>query len=280
MENNNILITFLNGNIWFNCITLILSVAAIPMTIWIFYQSNKKKLPTYMLRTISLVAGKVQTIKSIHIKYQDQEINNLAITKLALWNDGKDTIKADDFAKNGPLKIIIDNNYQILDYELLYQKQPKNNFNLKLSKDKKAIDISFEYFSYLEGVIIQIYHTGHRNSNIELEGQIKSNQKINRKTTNSILIPYLFESFLRKIRPKLIRKIIGWSMLIVGLLAAIYCTSLYFGDTESIINKISQYKGPIYFFFSIIVSFLYIYMGYKILKKRIPKGFDIFDDEF
>lgn len=83
---------------------------------------QKVKQPTYAVRTIRLIEPKIKNIGNINISYLENKIENLSVSKIALWNSGRDTIDYTDVAKNDNLKIIIDSQYRILDCSILFQK--------------------------------------------------------------------------------------------------------------------------------------------------------------
>lgn len=160
--NNNIqyFAELLNNYSLKDAISLFLTIISI-ITAIIFYLNGKKsKIPTYILRTISLVQEKIQKIETVKILYSGNKVDNLSISKIAFWNAGKDTIDHMDIAQNNPIRLIIEENYLFLEANIIYQKNPSNNFNISLSDNNKYIDITFDYFDYEEGIVLQVFHTG------------------------------------------------------------------------------------------------------------------------
>ena len=268
----------LNGSVIFNAVTLIIAVAGLIFSYYFYQKSKKNKIPRFIVRTICLIKDNIQKIKSVHIQYADREVSNISISKLALWNEGKGTIDSSDVAKNNPLRIQIDEKYEILDCEIIYQKNSSNGFSIALSEDRKSIAIDFDYFDYLEGIIVQIYHTGNSNSDLNILGQIKACKIINRQTSESLIpIPKFIISHIRKGPTK---GFVGWMMLIVGIMILVYYVCAYFYGAELIAQKTYEHKNELMLFLGIFASSLYIVTGWRIVKRRVPKGFDIFDDEF
>ena len=62
--------------------------------------------------------------------------------------------------------------------EIIYQKNPSNDFNISISNDNKYVDITFDYFDFEEGIVLQVFHTGNKSDDITLVGQIKSVKNI------------------------------------------------------------------------------------------------------
>ena len=265
---------FFNNNPVLNLITLILAVLGILFTAYFYLRSKKNRVPTYMVRTINLVRDMLPKIDAVEMLYSGKKVNNLSISKVAFWNEGKETINFIDIAPQKPIKIIINDEYDILDVGILFQKNDANNFKINISEDKKSVDITFDYFDYNEGMVLQIFHTGNCSENIKIEGKIKSVKKINRKDFGLSFITNLFSIFPKSFAYSKITKIIlGWIILIIGLsfcfLSIYYSIRLqnwHFVDFSNI------------FFLGVGLS--YAFFGYQSLKKKIPKGYDIFSDEF
>lgn len=90
--------SFLDGSSIFNLTTLILAIIGILLTIYFAAKSRRKKEPKYLMRTISLISSNIKKIKFLNILYKKLEIENLSVTKLAFWNNGKETIRSSDVA--------------------------------------------------------------------------------------------------------------------------------------------------------------------------------------
>ena len=182
---NVLLITdFFDGSNPSNLVTLLIAVIGIIITIIgiiITVRTIKKRKPVYAVETISIIHNNIQKDKDLKIFYGEDEVENVSISKIALWNEGKETIRSNDIASTQPLKIVLNNKYDILNAEILFQKNDGNNFEVSIAKDKKSVNITFEYFDKNDGVIIQIVHTGNSKENITIAGKIKSVKHIKEK---------------------------------------------------------------------------------------------------
>ncbi len=281
--NNNIqyFIEWLNNNPLLNIMSLLLTILSIVTAIYFYLKGKKNKIPTYILRTISLVQENIQKIETVNILYSGNKIDNLSITKIAFWNDGKETIDHSDIAQNNPIRLTIEKDYIFLDAEILYQKNPSNDFNISLSEDNKYIDITFDYFDYEEGIILQVFHTGNKSNNITLTGQIKSVKKFHRKDRSLSFIPTSIANILRKkiIPDKGIELILGWPTFIIGLFFIFL--SLISSHLQTPPKEYNPEANKLAV--SIVAGIsglIYCLMGYSIIKRKIPKGFNVFNEEF
>lgn len=279
------IINIFTGGTPFNILTFILAIIGLITSIYYFRKSKKTFLITYTVRTIQLIKDGIEKLKTLAITYNGEQIPNLTISKIALWNNGTEYIDKSIIASKNPIKVKIDNNYDILDAEILYEKNTSNDFKIKIDINKKYIDVDFEYFDIKEGIVLQVYHTGKNSGNITIKGQIKSGKGINRikPYASSLLLTDI--SQLVKISngkfEHIIKKIFGWICIIISVLMIIF--SFYYciikKELPVIQEDISENK-LITVFCLLFGAIVYGNLGYSIIKRRIPKGFDIFNEEF
>lgn len=280
--NNNIqyFAELLNNYSLKDAISLFLTIISIITAIFFYLKGKKSKIPTYILRTISLVQEKIQKIETVKILYSGNKVDNLSISKIAIWNAGKDTIDHKDIAQNNPIRLIIEENYLFLEANIIYQKNPSNNFNISLSDNNKYIDITFDYFDYEEGIVLQVFHTGNTSKNITLIGQVKSVKKINRKDNSRLFMFSIDNIFIKKIKTDgNFNLILGWTVLIVGLFVIFFSfIPTYIQTPQKEYNPDeSKFIASITLF---ILGVIYSLMGYNMVKRKIPKGFNVFNEEF
>lgn len=273
--------SFFDSNPYFNAASFLLAILGIVFSIYFYVKSQKKREPTYISRTVNLVRENIQKIDRINILYDGKAVDNLSITKIALWNNGKETIDCGDVAKKNPLRLSIKNDYIFLNAEVIYQKNTSNNFEISISEDHKYIYITFDYFDFEEGIVLQAFHTGNKSSDVMLEGQIKSVSQIRRAdTSSSILSSFLINSLNEKrLSRKESRTILGWSQLIIGILSLIFVTFTFFTKKDYFRSDTETDRIIFVISFS-LVGLLYLFMGYNCIKRYIPKGFDVFNEEF
>ena len=162
---------------------------------------------------------------------------------------------------------------------ILYQKNSANDFKIDVSEDNKSINISFDYFDFEEGIVLQIFHTGNSSKDISLTGTIKSVKSIKRKDVLNALLPSILVKVLRRDnnRPKrkIMNRTLGWGTIAAGIFI-LFALPLISQNPQPVIENSSSYKTLL----TSLLGIPYIWFGYRILKRHIPKGFDIFNEEF
>lgn len=261
------MLEFFNNNPLFNLITLAIALLGIILTVYFAVRARKSKKPIYAIRTINLVKDKLGKIDRVEMLFDGKRIDNLSISKFALWNEGKDTIRAADVATLNPLKIIISDDYQILDCKITAESDRANGFTAKVGENGKYISLGFEYFDNKEGIVMEISHTGPNSTCLTLTGSLCGVQKLYCKSSQKLSMGPPHSKL-----DKTIRVILGWGIMIFCILALALVIFVTVVKGRSLNLKDSIY---------IVMCVLYFLGGYLILPRRtVPKGLDIFNEEF
>jgi hypothetical protein len=270
------LLRFINENPWLNVVFILLTLASIILSMIFYFRSRRFKKPYYAVHNYNLVRESVQRIETVTILYQDKRIENLSVAKVAIWNSGKETINKSDIAQNDKLRIEINGDHSILESEIIFVKNPANGFKIIKTENPNIIEVDFDYFDYNEGVIINLYHTASENNQIEVKGSIKTIKSIKRSDASVSLLPsyLLVPVFAPGKSWKRLRKIFGWFCILLP--SVLLILALVIPENP----KPTSIKDPPMIITIIIVTALYWYLGLRILIRKIPKGFDVFNERF
>lgn len=272
--NESPILAFINQNPWINIIFYCLTTISIPLMIYFYFKSKKNKKPTYAIRTVNLVKEKIKKIKSVEIYYKGQFIDNISVTKIAIWNAGKDTISKTDIAENDLFRIEISKKFKILDCEILTENNTANGFGL-IKKSENKLLINFDYFDRNEGIVLQIYHTAPDSKSLEILGSFKGTESIIRKDSSDILPSFITKVFISKIiTPKIMR------LILIPLSFFVPMTLWFIVLKEGILNNEFLFGNILLLAGLILITFVYWYLGIQLTKRRVPRSFNSFEEEF
>ena len=96
-------------------------------------------------------------MEGLEIKYNGNPIKNLAVTRIVIWNKGRDPIKREDIAPKDPIAIHFREDV-IGDPTVSPPAQTSPN-NVSLKKENRKIIIDFDFLDFEDGAIIQVFHT-------------------------------------------------------------------------------------------------------------------------
>lgn len=147
-------------NIIGNCIWCVVGiVATIIIEMWMF----EKKRISWRKYSFLIARGGEHMIPKLEMAYGDTKIEDLTITKIALWNSGNRLLKMDDFVSDHNITVCSISNYtKLLDVSIIDKSQEKNKFRVITSGDNCAV-LEFEYMSKKDAIVLQVLHTGSAN---------------------------------------------------------------------------------------------------------------------
>jgi hypothetical protein len=221
------------------------------------------------------VKDSIDKIKCVNILYNGEKINNLSVSKIAIWNAGEEAICNKDVPEKGKFRIEIDDGYKILECELFHQISEANNFKLEKINDN-IFQIDFDYFNHNEGIVILVYHTATTEKFLNVKGSFINAKNIIRddspkKVVTKVVKIFNFDfPFIDSFLEKRISVLI---LFIFPILSLIYTTSID-------ITKSANAIVAIWNIFIFIGYWLSAYIVYTLTKNKMPKGLAIFYEDF
>jgi hypothetical protein len=250
---------WLADNPWFAIVASVASLISIPLAFVLFVRGKRERKPCYAFRSFNLIRGVAKKIPEIQISYSGhgEPIEQFTITRLVFWNDGRETINKQDIAKGEPLEIIGKEGVKILNANVISEKNPANQFECSLSRDKSTLRIGFDFLDHGEGAILQIFHTGNTGSDLELKGIIKGAG--NPKRFN---YPRGYPLGLKLM-------VLSGAIVTLALLLA-----SYFLPASSVEQK-NPIRWPL-----VIMFLMYVPLNLYVFRKKHPRNFRMFSQEF
>jgi len=262
----------------FNLISFVITILSIILSIYLYFKSKRQRLPTYVVRSVNLIEDSVSKLNEIEILYAKSKVRNLSVARIAFWNAGSETINGSDVTKASPLKVVGREGVDFLGLEIVYEKNKANNFNLSPVNDpeepgkhlQNEMEITFDYIDKNEGIILQVFHTGKTNENIEIQGVIKGSKTIYKVGTPFFNRVQPISNYLRKIKREHKKLILGTVLLL---------TPLFILPIEVV--TILRLNGYAFLLLipMLLISILYWCLAFSMLRKRVPKGFSLFEAE-
>jgi hypothetical protein len=208
--------SFLNANPWLNLIFLILAIVSIIVSVTLYFRSRKEKILVYMTKSFNLIHNSVVRIPGLSVKYEDNNIDNLTLTKIAFWNKGKGTINNVDIAPTDKLSIFPAEDVKILSATITYKSRDSNNYYL--DKVENKIIVNFDYIDFHQGVIVNIYHTGKDNNSIIIKGTVIGGRDIQiGNISEDYLLQRLIDHILKKFpKPHNMLFKLLWYIIFIG----------------------------------------------------------------
>ena len=121
----------------------------------------QKKLKCILLNEAK-ITSEFSKYEGVKITYNEEKIERFTITKIIFWNDSKPTIYEKDVDGKYSFKAIV-NGGKVLKCNIIAGDRSENKIVVNIINENSVI-ITFGFLHYLEGGIIEIYHTGAEDS--------------------------------------------------------------------------------------------------------------------
>lgn len=258
---------FDSSNIWFSVTSLVLAVSGLAYTILYNYFQNKKKKPSYWIKTTHLVRDSIKGIKGVRILFNDEEIPNISSTIFIFLNSGKEAIKNTDIASKNPIKITIAPQYEILDAFIEKQTNEDNNFKIELRDDNHSIYIYFEFMEYKDGISLRLIHTAPDSNSFIVSGKVIAGEPITRILSPDSFVPIESSSFDDKVKNNRINlALFRFFIIFLGFLLVLAAFKAEANDNIMLYIL----KG-----FLFLSGLFYFYFGIFLIRRIIPSSLEI-----
>jgi hypothetical protein len=241
---------------------IITSMISIAITIvfgyYFLYIGNRERKPTFYLdpiRTTILDKKNAGSAPLQLLKANGDTIkSDVTSVYFYFFNQGAETIKQENIYS--PLKIVMGERTEILDFKILKVARPVSGISLRLDTVSRSLQIDFKALEKDDGFVGQIIFEGNKNASILLEGGVDGVKKFETHLTaiNPVylliaIVIFLIASYiflvLSKRNPKNSPKLIFIfsSIPILYLLLMLYKTEWFVKHTVPETLQLEQYDG-------------------------------------
>lgn len=256
-----------NSTVWL--VLSLCSLIGVPSFIFAIYtwcRGKTKKELSFFKNRYQIVESGRSSIPKFQIFFSGKEINDLTITKFAIWNSGNDVIRREDMVSDNPLCIKCKDDAKILDAKIIAKNEDTNRFSVHRVTTTE-VEIDFEYVDKREGIVLQIMHSGD-SSDLFLDYKIKGGKKI---TARSSDITRKMRHFMRQHRLKslkldalfLIIEAVFMSALLVGMVL----TEMHVIPKEIVYSPPKEEHSIFTIIFAVFAEMVLVTTCVKILKK-------------
>jgi hypothetical protein len=71
-----------------------------------FYLAGRRvKDLRWTVRSVNIIQGYRSKVEDLHVSYRGVDVENLTVSKILVWNEGRETIDRDDIAPADPLRV-------------------------------------------------------------------------------------------------------------------------------------------------------------------------------
>ena len=162
-----------------------LAIFSIVLAIIFYIRSQKNKTPCFEEKSNTIIEGLHKALDGLQVQYKGTVQNRITVTKVAFWNDGKQTIDRADLVEKDPLRIEVTNSIDVLDIQVIDASSDSNCASIGEAiptESKTTYPLSFEYLDHDEYFVVQVIHNGGSQDRFEIKGKIKGVKTLEKVT--------------------------------------------------------------------------------------------------
>jgi hypothetical protein len=258
----------------FRLASLAFTLTAIVLAYIFYRKAHRVKEPCWAIRSNNLVNQYTAKLPDLDIHYKGDPVADLSISRIMLWNHGRETVKEGDIAPADALRVEAVGDTTLLDVKILQTNSPASRFSAELMPDGKSAILRFDFVDHRQGSVIEVVHSGTSSGDLQIAGTIVgfgTPRKKNIKVVEYLPLPTSKE-FDRKVSPKIRRLVfyitpaILFILLLVLLGAAFFIVDFDFGWFE--------WAGLIYA--AVGIAFI---MAMYLRGGSVPRGLESFEGD-
>jgi hypothetical protein len=131
--------------------SLVLAILGILLAVIFYIRSQKNKTPCFKEASNTIIEGLHKSLDGLEVHYKGTVQERITVSKVAFWNDGKETIDRSDMVDKDPLRIEAPNTIDILDIQVIDISSDSNSVTLgevEINEDIITYPISFDYLDH------------------------------------------------------------------------------------------------------------------------------------
>jgi hypothetical protein len=249
----------------------ILGIVGIALSIWFYFKSQQKADPVAVIESMRLVGGPHQSLPNqIEILYEGKPVPRVTKSVVRIWNAGNVTLDGKDVVPTEPIRLVTDENSEILSASILLRTRKVNGANVTLGQDKRnCATVSFDFLDPADGFVIELLHTSDEH-NPNIEGVIKGISegiKLRLRQPLKITTPTTKSSK----RQSIAHLIVTWGYLLGGILLFVAALDIPWFDAIFWPTKPSRIPTTWDRVFMFMPPSMFVVLGTLMLRRnRVP----------
>lgn len=150
-----------------------------------FAKGKRERQPVWYNWTAPLVTTYTTNNPSLAVTYASVPIKNAAISWVAFWNHGAETIRQSDLVLSDPFRVVAASGELVLDAKCVAQNNPHSLISISNNPGGRDAVITFDHLAQGQGAVFQITHTGTSPAAIEMQGSMKDSSLLRRADLDS-----------------------------------------------------------------------------------------------
>lgn len=203
-----------------NFLFLFLAIFGIALSAYAYKKSKRDKRLVFKRRSSKIISKKDFSYPKLTFQYDGNDVENLMMTEISIWNHGTEPFKAEDFVTTDCLRIECSSDTFIYDFQM----EVVNEHNKIRAEQASPMEVRFDfvYLNSYEGMKVIIFHSGTDSEDIDIKGRFIGAEAITKAPPKGRYISVFFDSKFFVYTQNLINKIRFTPLKFIAILVLVY----------------------------------------------------------
>jgi hypothetical protein len=161
-------------------LTIVTALGGAVLAVYLYARGNRRKQPKWVIVTGSIIEEYQSVLPGLEVLYRDAKIDSLAVSNVAFWNAGRETIDGTDIAPADLLRIEGPGSVHLLAAGLVATNNDASRFSVRLNPERNKVIITFDFLDQNQGGVIAVAHTRPSKEELLVRGTIKGSDPLKR----------------------------------------------------------------------------------------------------
>jgi hypothetical protein len=143
-----------------NWVGFAVGAAGIIASALFYVRGLRLKRPTWSVHTVDLVTKRTAELQGLTISFKGKPVSDLSVSRIMLFNDGKEPIFSRDIAAAAPLALEVPTDVQMLDATLVAVNNEVNRIGVHFDGPGNRALIEFDRLARGNGAVFDVVHYG------------------------------------------------------------------------------------------------------------------------
>lgn len=210
-------------------ISLALAVIGVGLAVYFYFKQKQIKRPYYRTATAQIISADQVSRHNLKVTLADQEVPNLSVCKIAIWNGGNVSIRKSDCIGPHCLQITSLNEVRILNAAVIGETISDLTKSVEFDQHAGSVNVNFDFLRPGEGFVFSVAYQGVAPARPEVRISLIDGKSLCRVRGISGFAGFSFVNQKNRKLAKLLTKalpmvfcITGLGMFAVPLVAKIY----------------------------------------------------------
>lgn len=204
--------TYLKNN-WVAILGVVIGIIGILLSYYFYSLSVKSREPAYLITKNDPLFSSPKGLSSEYLKLVTRDdgkelLKNLYVQEVAIWNNGKESIKAENILT--PLSLVFSKKIELIDAFISESKRPEIvSAKLEFAPGGNVVNLDFKILEYKDGFKVQLVYAALDSQSASLQGVVEGVESIKK----------LSDLSKEKVIASIAKVLVGFVLIVVAFAA-------------------------------------------------------------